>query len=460
MTDGGIEPFMPTSVKVFKNIRHIMILRQLITSVCIAASAVTVAAQSLVDRQADSIISSHRMITIGDDGIKSRPEFDPAVRDRFVNFYYDQFRNAQDPEAPYFMFISKGGDMMMGIGGVVRMRGWYDWGGAIPANGFAPILIPSTYDPANSRHLGTTPAGTCFFVRMAGHTDRLGEYQVYIEANFNGWQGRDFHLKKAYATIRDFTIGYAASTFSDPAAVPSTVDAAGPNNKLSATNVLVRWMPRITRHWIAAVSVETPSMSIGADNVTTKACSQYLPDFAAFMQYEWNRGQHVRLAGVVRSLPYRDLSAGQNHNLAGWGVQLSSVNHPAYPLTTYVTVNYGAGYAGLGGDLLAGAYDLLNDPAKPGTMYAPRSMGWCIGVQYNFRPNLFMTVIGSQNRLMAQHAVAPDEYKYGLLGMVNIFWNPTPRIQLGAEFDFAKRQNFSKDHRYARRFGIMGQVAF
>ena len=87
-------------------------------------------------------------------------------------------------------------------------------------------------------------------------------------------------------------------------------------------------------------------------------------------------------------------------------------------------------------------------------------MGWCVGLQYNFRPNLFMTLIGSQNRLLAQKQISPDEYKYGLLGTVNVFWNPLPRIQLGAEFDIAKRQNFSGQHRYARRIGIVGQVAF
>jgi len=424
------------------------------------AATLSGAAQSLSDIQADSLINSHRIITVDDGRINSSRNYDPEIRDRFVSFYYDQFRHAQDPEAPYFMFLSKGGDMMMGIGGVVRMRGWYDWGGAIPANGFAPILIPMTYDPSYSRHLGTTPAGTCLFFRMAGRAGVIGDYQVYIEANFNGWQGRDFHLKKAYATIRDFTVGYAASTFSDPAAVPSTVDASGPNNKLSATNVLVRWMPRIGRRWVGAVSVETPGMHIATDGVNTKPCGEWLPDVAAFVQYEWGRSQHVRLAGVVRSLPYRDLNAGRNHNAAGWGVQLSSVSHPADPLTAYVTVNYGAGYAGLGGDLLAGAYDLLPDPATPGLMYAPRSMGWCVGLQYNFRPNLFMTLIGSQNRLLAQKQISPDEYKYGLLGTVNVFWNPLPRIQLGAEFDIAKRQNFSGQHRYARRIGIVGQVAF
>ena len=34
-------------------------------------------------------------------------------------FYYDQFRHFQDPRAPYFMFLSKNGDLALGVGGQV-----------------------------------------------------------------------------------------------------------------------------------------------------------------------------------------------------------------------------------------------------------------------------------------------------------------------------------------------------
>ena len=44
----------------------------------------------------------------------------------------------------------------MGIGGAVRMRGYYDWGGAMPSAGFSPYLIPMTPDPASMRHLDAT----------------------------------------------------------------------------------------------------------------------------------------------------------------------------------------------------------------------------------------------------------------------------------------------------------------
>ena len=93
-------------------------------------------------------------------------------------------------------------------------------GRAIPSRGFAPYLIPMEPDPADMRHLGTSPSGTALFFRVLGRNKSLGEYQLYIEANFSGYQYLGFQLKKAYAIINDFTIGYASSTFSDPAALP------------------------------------------------------------------------------------------------------------------------------------------------------------------------------------------------------------------------------------------------
>lgn len=418
-------------------------------------------ARSMVDRRIDSVVNNNKIVFIdGKPADAATQAYVDSIRQKISTFYYDQFRHFQDPEAPYFLFMSKDAQLAMGIGGAVRMRGYFDWGGAIPSPAFAPYLIPMPADPANMRHFGTTPAGTCLFFRVIGRNKLLGDYQLYIEANFNGYQGRDFHLKKAYAIINDFTIGYASSTFADPAAQPPTVDAQGPANKISPTSVLIRYMPVVKDKWVFAISAETPETQLSVDNDKVKKVSNWVPDAAAFVQYQWTRGQHVRLSGIVRTLAYRDLLTAQNHYTPGWGLQLSSVAHPEDHLTTYLTLNYGKGYAGTGGDLLIGNYDLVGDPATPGKLYAPASYGWCLGLQYNFRPNLFVSASASQTRYLPKHDVDPAEYKYGLFADINIFWNLTPRIQLGAEFDYGIRRNFNGEHRTAKRIGAVAQFSF
>jgi len=417
--------------------------------------------KSLVDNRIDSVLQSNKVVFIDGRPNTERMIADiDSVRREISTFYYDQFRHSQDPDAPYFLFMSKDSQLAMGIGGAVRMRAYYDWGGAVPSSAFMPYLVPMNPSPETMRNFGTTPSGTCLFFRVLGRNTTLGSYQLYIEANFNGYNGRDFHMKKAYAIINDITVGYASSTFSDPAAVPPTVDAAGPNNKITPTSVLVRYMPVVRDRWHFAISAETPSTAIDVDNHNTAKANNWLPDFAAFAQYQWAPGQHVRLAGIGRTLSYRNLVHGQNHDIIGWGVQLSSVAHPIRHLTTYLTASFGQGYAGLGGDLLTGNYDLVGRPETPGKMYAPKSYGWCIGLQYNFKHNLFMSATISQNRYLPSHRIDPDEYKYGVFSDINVFWNMTPRIQIGAEFDFMFRNNFSGERRYARRIGAMCQFSF
>lgn len=430
--------------------------RKFITLIALQA-AMAAPAQSFVDAHRDAVINSHKVIPFGSEPAAPAD----SVRRLIEEFYYDQFQSFSDPEAPYFLFMSRDATLAMGIGGAVRMRGYYDWHGAQPTPSFAPFLIPMHPDPAAVRHFGTTPSGTCLFFRVIGRNKRPGHYQLYIEANFSGYDSRDFKLKKAYATVSDWTVGYAASTFSDPAALPPMIDANGPSNKITPTDVLVRYSPRLGRHWLLAVSAETPATAVNADGAATRAVQNWIPDAAAFIQYDWGRSSHVRLAGIVRSLSYRDIAASANRHKAGWGLMLGSVAHPHRQLTTYLSANYGRGYASLGGDLANGAYDLIADPARTGRLYAPASAGWCAGLQWNFLPELFVSVSASSTRLWIKDAAdAPDEFKRGIIAAANCFWNLTPRIQIGAEFCYGRRTDCSDASRSAYRLGALAQFSF
>lgn len=422
-------------------------------------SSPSLRSNSLVDQQYDSLMSNHKIIYIDGRPIGITEHHTDSLKRMIEMFYFDQFRNFSDPAAPYFLFMSKDAQLAMGVGGCVRMRGWYDWDGAIPANGFAPYLIPMDPDPTNMRKFGTTPSGTSLFFRVIGRNRKLGDYQLYIEANFNGYGGKDFHLKKAYAILNDWTIGYAPTTFSDPAALAPTVDASGPNNKLSATSVLVRYMHGFGKHWTIAGSLETPASAISV-NEDTKKVSDWLPDVAAFIQYAWGRSEHVRLAGILRTLAYRDLKLEKNFNKIGWGLLLSTVAHPIPAMTVYANICGGQGFESLCADLQIGNYDLVGDPNRPGVLYAPWAMGWNIGLQYNFLPNLFASVTFSESRYLPRKGTDGSEYKWGNFLAANVFWNITPRIQCGIEYDTGERKNIDGRHRRAQRAGVMAQFSF
>lgn len=418
---------------------------------------------SLAHQQLEKTVENSRIIYI--DG---KPDSAKAVAERdsmyheMISFYYNQFRHFDDPVAPFFQFMSREAGLSMGIGGVVRMRGYFDFDGISDSPAFSPYLIPVPSSPTDRRQLGTTPAGTCLYFMVLGRNKLFGVYQLYIEANFNGYHSRDFKLKHAYATFRDFTVGLATSTFADVAAQTPMVDANGAANKIAPGNVLVRYMPQIGKHWVMAVSLEDPSAPANyrTDGTECAKVRNWTPDIYAFLQYQWARDQHLRLSGMYRYMPYRNLIEEKNRSVNGWALQLSTVARPLPQLTFYGSGVYGRGYTSVMNDLLIGSYDMMADTDRPGHMYSPYAYGWNFGVQYHFRPNLFSCVGLGQVRYLAREVTDPSEYRHGELFMANLFWNPTPRSQVGIEYDFGRRNNQGGAHATAHRIGAMVQFSF
>lgn len=410
-----------------------------------------------IERQ--KVLDNTKVIYVNSDDTPPAPA--DSVRKLVNRFYMDQFRHFMDPKAPYFMLMSKDAHLAMGIGGRVAMRGVFDWKDVIPANGFAPALIPIPGDPTQQRAIKAIPSGTSLFFTLLGSDERLGNYSAYIEANFNGYNHSDFLLKKAYVTFRDWTVGYATSTFSDPAAIAPTVDGAGPNGHVSKTNVLVRYMHSFKKNWSVAGSIEFPNSSIQDQDGLTKKCADWVPDVAAFAQYQWDGGlSHVRLSGLMRTISYRNLIAEKNYNEVGFGVMLSSVVKVCRPLTLYAEASYGRGHGSYLNDLSIESIDLVPDPDNPGRLYQPKAMGLTFGAKYNFTDAIFASFTLSEQQYYARNPRPASDYRYGLYGEACVYWQVTPRVLVGAEYIAGKRVNNDRTHGNSNRIDATFQFSF
>lgn len=374
-------------------------------------------------------------------------------------FYIDQFRHFQDPIAPYFMLMSKDAKLAMGIGGSVRMRAWGDFDGSVSTNGFVPAMIPVPSMPDQRRQIGGTPGGSALFFKVLGRSS-WGNITGYIQCDFSGANNVTFKLKKAYAIINDWTVGYASTTFSDPAAEAPTIDGAGQNGKASHTTMLIRWMHDFNPRWSMAASVEMPSDQVDADGISTQTLKDYLPDWAVYGQYAWGNGSHIRLGGIIRFIPYRNLVTSTDHTVAGWGAQLSGVCYLMRNLTVYGEFNTGHGYQSYMGDLSVGSYDLVADRGTPGHLYAPLAVGLNVGARYNFSSKLYAAVALGKVGYYPRDTPDPDDYRYGLYGAVNLFYEPTSRLTAGIEYLRGSRHNFSGESASANRIDILFQFAF
>lgn len=411
------------------------------------------------EQQRAEVLKGSKVIFVGGDRT-GRPSQD-SVESLMSLFYDDQFRHSQDPEAPMFTFMSNNADIAMGIGVNLVLSGWFDWNGAIPGSDFCPynIQIPKVSD--NNRSLNGGASGTSLFFSVLGNHAKLGNYSVYVQAKFNGSGGKGLKLSKAYIQLRDFTAGLAKSTFSDPDSEPDVLDPAGSNGVMSKSNVLVRYLKTFKGHWSVAGSVELPSSQPDVRDEHVNKVTDYVPDFAAFGQYRWNRGlSHVRLAAILRTMAYRDLTTAEVHHVPGWGVLLGTTVKIISPLSFQGQVSVGEGITAYNGDLSNGDYDLLGKPAHLGQLYAPTTLSATVGLKYYWMSNMTSTVALGTLRTYVKSGTVNDTYKYGQYLAANLVYNITPRMQIGLEYLAGKRMNYDRTHGNANRLQALFVASF
>lgn len=409
--------------------------------------------------QREKLLSRQKVLTFGGpDTTSTSPD---SIRSLMNIFYTDQFRTFSDPEAPYFMLMSKDSRLALGVGGLLTIRGWEDWNGIVEPYIFSPYDIPIPKNPAWMKRLYATPANSGFFFTLLGRNTAVGDFFAYLEGGFRGYQKMDFKIRRAYIRVKGFTVGYALSTFLDAGATPRMCDGGVYNGTIDRANILVRYQKDFLSGWSVAGGLEFPDTYISDENTGAEACAPYLPDVAAFGQYQWHEGfSHIRLSGLLRTLTYRDLLNSRNHNKLGWGLALSSTVKVIPDLSVYGIVIYGAGHASYLSDLSVGAHDLVGIEGEPGVLQMPEAFSYFLGAKYNFRPDLYATAIFSQLRNYETKPVDPTSYKYGMCGAINLFWEITPRLSVGGEYMVGKRMNFNGEHGVSNRAEAMLQLSF
>lgn len=404
----------------------------------------------------DEVIKSVHVITPGGGNEINRDSAEMLIR----QFYLNQFHHFQDPEAPYFMLMSRDAQLALGVGGRIKLTGWFDWDGSTQDRDFSPYNIPIPKDPTAKRDIGGSPYSSNLFFTILGSNSPLGSYMGYVELGFGGYKNSGCKLKKAYLTMGDYTVGYTSSVFSDGDAYAPTIDGAGANGTIGHSTMQLRYTHTWANGLGTSVGIEIPSFAIQTTDATAK-CTAWIPDLGGYLQYGWDEGDsHIRMSGLFKMMGYRDLITGRNHNKPGWGAQLSGVARTSTKLTLYAVGNIGCGIGSYLQDLGNGSYDLVGIDNEPGKMYSPLSVSWSAGARYYITRKVFASATLSELRYLPSHDTSGDEYKYGLYGSVNVMWNVMPRLRVGGEYLIGKRQNMNHDHAYAQRINALVQFSF
>ena len=366
-----------------------------------------------------------------------------------------------DPKAPRFLLTDRKGRFALGIGGYVKATAEYDFGGISDDVDFYPSLIPNKGQTRVRNQFQIDASTSTIFLKLVGRTKTLGDFVVYTAGNFRG-DGKTFELQNAYASFLGFTVGYDYSIFMDLAALPPTIDFAGPNGQVFYRSTQFRYERSFAKKWKAGIAVEMPVVD-GITSNETAISTQRTPNFPAYLQYAWNSSSHIRVAGVMRNMTYENMEANRLDSKMGWGTFIATTFNVGKKVQFFGQATYGKGIGQYLNDLSNLNVDIVPDPKKVGTMQALPMMGWYTGLQYTICPKVFVSSTYSQSRLYRENDY-PDlqsgQYKFGQYLVANIFWNVTPDLQVGAEYLRGWRTDFNDEMRHANRLNVSAQYSF
>lgn len=366
-----------------------------------------------------------------------------------------------DPSAPRFVLTDRKGKFALGIGGYVKATAEYDFGGISDNVDFYPSLIPNKGASSINNQFQMDVTTSTIFLKLVGRTNKLGEIVVYTAGNFRG-DGKTFELQNAYASFLGFTAGYNYGLFMDLAALPPTIDFAGPNGQIFYRSTQFTYERSFGKRWQAGIGIEMPVVD-GITTQNTSITTQRMPNFPAYIQYGWNSTSHVRLAGIVRSMTYENLRQQKAESQMGWGTFVSTTFNLCKKLQFYGQATCGRGIGQYLNDLSNLNVDIVPDPEKEGAMQALSMMGWYTGLQYNITPNVFVSGTYSQSRLYSDHdypTTLSEQYRSGQYLVANLFWNITSDLQVGAEYLRGWRTDFNDQTRHANRLNLSAQYSF
>ena len=372
-------------------------------------------------------------------------------------FQTTQSNYYHDPRAPRFVLVDQKGKWGLGIGGYLQVKAEYDFSGSVDNVDFYPSAIDRNGVSSSQFQMDMT--NSTIFLKLVGKSRLLGDFYVYTSANWRG-NGDNFRLHNMYMDSKYLLLGYTVGAFMDLDASPVTVDYGGPCGMAFYRTTQLRLKYAFDWGLSMGMGIEASKPS-GTNGATASITSQRMPDIPFFVQYSINDNNHLRLAGVVRNLSYRNLLSGEKHNKYAWGAQASMLTTMGkFQLKGQFTMGKGIGsyinnVSNVGVDLVPAS--------EEGKMTMLRADAWYVGMQYNASSRFFATATYSQTTLHSNSGyseVYPTAFRRGQYVVANMFCNASENMQLGIEYLHGWRTDFDGNKCQANRINLSARYNF
>lgn len=348
---------------------------------------------------------------------------------------------------------------------------------AIKIGGYVKMAIVNTRDPLGSNDRFVTasiPVGGPTLLEDSGKfavTARQsrqnvelrsqtskGTVRVFMEGDFAG-SGDTYRLRHAYGQYGQALAGKTYSTFVDSASQPEEVDFEGINGRINVRQAQVRYFPKIGRSAHLLLGLEDPAPDVTDGN----GVAEY-PDLVVSWRQVWRDRWHIRPSILLRRIEAQwNEDPGVKDSATGWGISVSgkavlggwdSRDNVLFQL------NYGDGMGRYVNDLRSeGGQDAVFDPVT-GRLETLESFAGYIAYQHWWRERMRSTLTLSWVDVDNLDYQDDSAYKETRRAALNLIYSPVPRVDLGAELLWGKREDKNNESATARQLQISGKYRF
>ena len=341
-------------------------------------------------------------------------------------------------------------DIALKIGGYVKSDLIYDFNAIDSTDVFDTTTIQTSGPNRKNARFHARQSRLSFDTRwrVSGEVVR-----AYIESDFFGGDPEgpsNFRLRHAYGNIGNFTAGQTWTTFTDPSALPQTLDFEGAVSSVKRRQGLVRWDQRLgNAGFSVATALEDPgSLIVGANPLNGHPRSES-PDWISRLRLERDWGS-LQIAMVLRELGYQPIGepvisgTARGVNFTGSALLIESSR-------AYFQITYGDGIGSY-----RGSPDVVATGPNTGALLPV--FGWMVGVHHEWSSRLTSNFTFSRLGLGPVPGQSPDDLKVTNYLAVNLIANPYDRVFCGIEYLNGLREDIGgatgDAHRLQSSFGF------
>jgi len=355
-----------------------------------------------------------------------------------------------------------GTDAALRIGGFVKTDVVYNFDPLEIADRFIVGSIPVGQNNASTKEAETSITASQSRLNFdLREPTEFGILRAFIEGDFAA-DGDTFRLRHAFGQWHRVLSGKTWSAFMDTEASPEEVDFEGLNARINVRQAQVRLMPERGAQYGLELSLEDPNPEVQNGQGVTRA-----PDIVLAGRFTPNDRLHLKLSLLgrqIRAEPDPAFGSGLSKEYA-WGASVSGRF-----VTPFFDKRDSLLFQLSGGDAI-GRY--VNDLASVGNydgIFNPESgklelfdvtagyLSWqhWWGGKRSFRSNFTFGIVDVNN----PGFIDPDAYKRTYRFSSNLFWSPTPRIDVGAEYLWGQRENENGEEGDATQLQLMSRYRF